>query len=246
MSKVDELIKAEVKRHEGERYYSYSINDLIKQDMIENILDIKGMTIKEVAELYGMSYGKTAELLRLAGIKARRVYTKDKVKEEKLPKMSQEEHEIAFWASSFNNGKLRYVYYDMIRRCYKKEDRGYPRYGARGITVCDEWKKDCKAFYRWAKENGYDKGLQIDRIDNDKGYYPENCRWVTPKENMMNRSNTRRITFNGQTNTLEEWSDITGISYQVLSDRIYRYGWAIERALTTDTKHDWIHSDKKD
>ena len=233
MSRLDELINIEREEHEDDIAYSYSINSLIQQDIESNKELAGSKTLKELSEMYDISYGTMAKILRMAGVKARRTYRKCLVEKKiRAPKMTQEEHEITFWASSFNKGKLRYVYYDMLRRCYKETDKGYCRYGARGITVCEEWRKDCKAFYRWAKENGYDIGLQIDRIDNNKGYSPENCRWVTPRENSMNRSCTRRVTFNGETHTLKEWSELTGISYQVLADRIYRYKWSVAEALT--------------
>jgi hypothetical protein len=157
----------------------------------------------------------------------------------------KKDHTVSSWASSFNHGRIRYVYYDMIRRCYKETDNHYKDYGGRGITVCESWREDCCNFYKWAKDSGYKEGLQIDRIDNNKGYCPENCRWVTPRENAMNRRCTRKVAFEGETHTLEEWANITGISYQVLSDRIYRYGWTVRRALTTDTMHDWAKSNKK-
>lgn len=233
MSRLDELINIEKEKHKADTIYSYSINSLIQQDIESNKEMARSKTIKELSELYGVSYGTMANILRLTGVKAIRTYNKLPVeKKVKIPKLTPEEREITFWASSFNKGRLRYVYYDMLRRCYKKTDRGYYRYGARGITVCEEWRKDCKTFYKWAKENRYDIGLQLDRIDNDREYSPENCRWITPQENCMNRSCTRRVTFKGETHTLKEWVEITGISYQVLSDRIYRYKWSIADALT--------------
>ena len=75
---------------------------------------------------------------------------------------------------------------NMNLRCTNPKDKRYEHYGGRGIAVCDEW-KDFEVFYEWAMENGYDDTLTIDRIDNDKGYYPENCRWVTRAENNKNR-----------------------------------------------------------
>lgn len=65
-------------------------------------------------------------------------------------------------------------------RCYNPKNKKYPRYGARGIRMCDEWLHDFPAFYKWANENGYKPGLQLDRRDNDGNYCPENCRFVTP------------------------------------------------------------------
>lgn len=67
------------------------------------------------------------------------------------------------------------------------------RYFDRGITVCDEWAKSTDAFIEWSLSNGYQDGLQIDRIDNDKGYSPENCRWITPKQNSRNRADNSKV-----------------------------------------------------
>lgn len=75
----------------------------------------------------------------------------------------------------------------MIGRCHKPKNNKFHRYGADGITVCDEWRKSFSAFELWSSENGFDPSLQIDRIDNNKGYSPENCRWVTPIVNQANR-----------------------------------------------------------
>lgn len=78
------------------------------------------------------------------------------------------------------------VYRNMLTRCYNKNNHRYKWYGARGISVCDQWKKDCISFFKWAFENGYKRGLELDRIDNDGNYEPSNCRFVTHKENMNN------------------------------------------------------------
>jgi hypothetical protein len=79
------------------------------------------------------------------------------------------------------------VYRGMISRCYSKYHESFPMYGGREIKVCNEWRNNFKAFFNWANKNGYSKGLQLDRIDNEKGYCPENCRFVTITENMQNR-----------------------------------------------------------
>ena len=81
-------------------------------------------------------------------------------------------------------------HHGMIARCYNPKDTNYARYGGRGITVCEEWRKDKQAFYDWALANGFKPELQIDRIDNDKGYSRENCRWATRSQQQLNKTNT--------------------------------------------------------
>ena len=182
------------------------------------------MTAKEMCKVHDVSECKLRKILNLYGIKPK---TPDR------PKMR---NPVSNWARTFNGGKLISVYYDMLKRCHDPKNKGYERYGAKGIYVCEEWRNDCSSFYKWAKDNGYKEGLTIDRIDNSKGYSPDNCRWTTWKVQTVNRSCTRWILFNGEKKTLKEWSETLNISYQVLADRIYRYGWSIERALTTPVK----------
>lgn len=91
--------------------------------------------------------------------------------------------------------RLYRVWANMIQRCYDPKHTHYHRYGGRGITVCDEWRDDFQAFYDWAMANGYDENAPkgkctIDRIDNDKGYSPDNCRWVDMKIQRHNRTDS--------------------------------------------------------
>ena len=106
----------------------------------------------------------------------------------------------------------------MIQRCTNPNRESYRQYGGRGIAVCEEWAQSFESFYVWAISNGYGDNLQIDRIDNDGNYTPENCRWVTPVENMGNTSRNIHLTFRGETHTLSEWARITGINNETLRE----------------------------
>ena len=101
----------------------------------------------------------------------------------------------------------------MKARCYNKSDARYADWGGRGITVCDQWKNSFEAFYEWAMENGYQKELSIDRIDNNGNYCPENCRWATQKEQSRNRRSNVNITIGNSTRTLTEWCEIFHVDY---------------------------------
>ena len=112
----------------------------------------------------------------------------------------------------YKDYSLYRVWSGIKKRCFSKTEPAYPDYGGRGITVCNEWKNDYEKFLQWSLENGYKKGLTIDRIDNNGNYCPENCRFVTPKENSRNRRNTKFLVVNNEKRCVAEWSEITGIS----------------------------------
>lgn len=141
-------------------------------------------------------------------------------------------HKCNFYKHGHSYEKIHRVWYGIIERCYSELHKSYHEYGGRGITVCDEWKNDFQAFYDWAMSNGYKEGLQIDRIDNNGNYDPKNCRFVTASENCRNRRTARIIEFNGEKKSLVEWSEITGLNPDTITERI-KNGWSVEEALTT-------------
>ena len=116
-------------------------------------------------------------------------------------------------------------------RCTNHNSKCYPRYGGRGITICDEWRNSFDAFWSWAKDNGYNDDLTLDRKDNDGPYSPDNCRWVTMKEQANNRRGNRLVTYNEQTKTAAQWAAEYGLSRDAFLRRLAA-GWAIEKALT--------------
>jgi len=117
----------------------------------------------------------------------------------------------------------------MTARCYNPNNTAYKNYGGRGIKICERW----RGYYNnFVKDMGIrpSKKFSIDRIDNDKGYSPENCRWATMKTQQNNRSNNRMITANGVTLNLMQWSERTKIDFKLIHARLSR-GYKPEEAL---------------
>lgn len=127
-------------------------------------------------------------------------------------------------ARSYKHGmsqsRLHRIWTGMKSRCSNKKLPSYRRYGARGIFVCEEWVSSFETFKDWALANGYTKELTIDRIDNDKGYSPENCRWITLAENNRNRSDC--VKYDGE--TMAQAAARLGVSPHTISYRV-QAGW---------------------
>ena len=129
--------------------------------------------------------------------------------------------------------RLYGIFSAMLNRCKNPNNNNFKDYGGRGIKVCQEW-DDSSAFplfREWAMAHGYNDTLSIDRIDNDKGYSPDNCRWVTAKIQSNNKRNNVIITYGGETKTITQWAKETGILRDTLQYRI-EAGWPIEAILT--------------
>ncbi len=127
--------------------------------------------------------------------------------------------------------RLYTIWNQMFARCYNPNHNRFHHYGGRGIEVSEDW-YDYKDFREWATSHGYKRGLQLDRIDSDGWYGPDNCRWVTSKANNRNRRNNRLLTYQGETKTLAEWAEDPRCepSYKILSQRL-KQGWTVESAL---------------
>lgn len=119
------------------------------------------------------------------------------------------------------NTKLYSIWNEMRCRCNNPNDKNYKRYGAKGISVCEEW-NNFRNFYPWAFANGYQEGLSIDRIDPAGDYEPSNCRWVTLKEQQRNRGNNVKLSHDGKNLTIGEWCEINNVSYSAIKTRYYR------------------------
>jgi len=127
------------------------------------------------------------------------------------------------------------IWVHMIGRCYNPKDKRYSYYGGRGIIICEEWRTDVVAFRIWALANGYRADLTIDRIDNDGNYEPGNCRWTTWKAQQNNRSNNALITHDGETLTVQQWSERIGIRAGTINWRLNNK-WPISKVLTQQVR----------
>lgn len=141
---------------------------------------------------------------------------------------------IAAWNRTHNmRDSIEYKSWSMMKnRCSNPKSNRYKYYIEKGIKVCDRWIHSFENFY---EDMGVRPSLaySIDRIDNSKGYYPENCRWATTKQQSNNQSSNILITYNGETRTIAQWSDYTSIPYKTLHGRIRVHGWSVEKSLTT-------------
>ena len=127
----------------------------------------------------------------------------------------------------------------MIKRCTKPNRKDYKHYGGRGITVCEQW-LGTNGLPSFIKDMGntFKDGLELDRIDVNGNYTPDNCRWATRREQVINRRpmgsgfDAHFLTFNGRTMCISQWADVTGLSSKVLADRIGKLKWSVEDTLT--------------
>lgn len=140
----------------------------------------------------------------------------------------------AFRTHGLSKHPVYRVWNAMKDRCYRVKSEDYPDYGARGVIVCDEWKRDFKAFYDWAISNGWGIGLQIDKDLKAKEagvlpliYSPEWCQFVTPEDNSNGRRSNRIIEYRGEMKTLKEWSAILGIHRSTLTGRLKRNNYVL-------------------
>jgi hypothetical protein len=125
------------------------------------------------------------------------------------------------------------IWQGMRQRCFDSNCAAYPRYGGRGISVCDRW----QYFTKFSEDMGPRPSVKhsVDRIDNDCGYYPENCRWATKKEQQRNRRDNVTIKYEGAVITLMEASELAGASYYRAYARL-KLGWPVERLFTEPLK----------
>ena len=131
--------------------------------------------------------------------------------------------------------RLKEVWRSARKRCQNPKCKDYPHYGGRGITLCKEW-QDFETFYEWALSHGYRSDLTLDRVNNNRGYRPDNCRWVSRKGQAYNRTtNTYLRCSDGEVHTLEEWARRLGTNPSSISKRL-SLGWSVDDAVRKPIK----------
>lgn len=131
----------------------------------------------------------------------------------------------------FSKTRLYGIWSGIIGRCCNSKNHAYHNYGGRGIRICEEWRNDFLAFYKWAYANGYREGLTIERKDVNGNYEPSNCIWATMQEQANNTRCNKILTLNGESHTVAEWGRITNLGVQVIRNRL-RDGFTVEETLT--------------
>lgn len=132
--------------------------------------------------------------------------------------------EIAFNRSSWSSQRLRGIFDGMKKRCYNKSEESYRWYGAKGIKICNEWMDNPKLFEEWSLNNGYNDSLTIDRINENKDYSPDNCRWTTKNDNSKYKSTTSMINVNGIIHSGKDWSRTLHIGLNTINKYVRKYG----------------------
>lgn len=129
----------------------------------------------------------------------------------------------------YSDKRLRKIWASMHERCEYEKHPQYHNYGGRGISVCNEW-SEYIPFAKWAFKNGYSDGLSIDRVDNNGMYEPNNCRWVTMKEQANNKRTNHIVVYQEQEYTLTELAEKIGMNKTTLKERL-NMGWDIDEAV---------------
>ena len=125
---------------------------------------------------------------------------------------------------TWDNKRIGSIFRGLKDRCYNKNNKSYKWYGEKGIKICKEWINNPKLFEIWALSNGYEDNLTIDRIDENKDYCPENCRWVPNNDNAKYKSTTSLIEVDGEIHTGKDWAKILGFGPNLINNYIRKYG----------------------
>ena len=163
---------------------------------------VNGKSRGQISKEYGLTYATVSSRLQMYNIRRNK---------------APEKHGLC-------KHPLNIVWCGMKERCNNPNSENYKWYGGRGIRVCEEWNNNFYSFYTWAINNGWEKGLELDRLDNMKDYCPENCKWVTHKQQCRNRRSNVFIEINGISLLMCEWEERFNLRKKSLTKMKYRHG----------------------
>ena len=163
---------------------------------------VNGKSRSQISKEYGLTYATVSSRLQMYNIRRNK---------------APERHGLC-------KHPLNIIWCGMKERCNNPNSENYNWYGGRGIHVCEEWNNNFYLFYTWAINNGWEKGLELDRINNMKDYCPENCKWVTHKQQCRNRRSNVRVEINGISLLMCEWEERFNLRKKSLSKVKYRHG----------------------
>ena len=146
-------------------------------------------------------------------------------------------HYCASTKHGFHGTPLETIYNSMYDRCYSPKCPAYKNYGGRGIKICDEWLRDRTKFYQFAIDNGWKRGLETDRKDNDGDYEPSNVHFITRRENGWNKRNTRKSAEGIPLAKIYAEASNPTVTYGTFATRVARFGWDVNEALTTPARN---------
>lgn len=150
--------------------------------------------------------------------------------------LNQETRGKRFRKHGKSSSRLYSIWKGMIGRTERESQIKYCDYGGRNIKICEQWRGDFQNFNNWAISHGYQEGLTIDRIDTNGDYCPENCRWITMKEQNNNKRNNVMVEYKGEVLTLAQWGEKLGIKRDTLKARLHKLGWSVEKTFETPVR----------
>jgi hypothetical protein len=170
----------------------------------------------------GNECSRSIKALKKEGISSCGCYQKEFNNSPRLNQRGENHQEVG--------GRLYEIWLGMKKRCYNDKSRAFKWYGAKGIIICDEWKNRFLNFKSWAIENGYAENLTIDRIESTKNYEPSNCRWILQEEQNRNKSNNRKVIFEGKEICVSELARKVNKPYTTIISKLNK-GYDLNEAI---------------
>lgn len=238
---MDPVFEASPELQEILKKRALNINERLGKEIITtDFLAKDNMTGRDYGDLHIIKYiGRTARKDNIYLCHCKNCENDVMIRANNIRNLNQQTCGCIKYSMAYINDQLYSVLIQINRRCYDPADANYKRCGAKGVTLCDEWNKQIVGtrqayanFYVWAIDNGYKSGLSIDRRDNNKGYFPDNCWWTDHKHQNVNTSRNVYYQYGKYYFPRTFWSKISGIPKTTLKYRLDN-NWSVENALLT-------------